>query len=52
MYSYVADIPVISNKILRNQWVFKLDGTVSTSTGSFKLTPQITFRYIYPVLPQ
>ncbi|MFL0198245.1 hypothetical protein ACJDU8_22170 [Clostridium sp. WILCCON 0269] len=52
MYTYVADVPVASNKILKNQWVFKLDGKVSTSTGYFKLIPQITFDYIYPVLPQ
>jgi hypothetical protein len=51
MYSYVANIPVISNKILKNQWIFKLDGNVSTSTGYFKLIPQITFSYVYPVLP-
>lgn len=51
-YTYVANVPVISNKTLRNRWTFKLDGTVSTSTGYFNLTPQIKFSYIYPVLPQ
>ncbi|MBK1811925.1 hypothetical protein JHL18_14990 [Clostridium sp. YIM B02505] len=50
-YSYVANVPVISNKLLKNQWAFKLDGTVSTSTAYFKLTPQITFSYVYAVLP-
>lgn len=50
-YTYVADVPVVSNKILKNSWVFKLDGTVSASTGHFDLIPKITFKYIYPVLP-
>ena len=50
-YTYVTDVPVVNNKILKNPWVFKLDGTVSVSTRYFNLIPQITFSYIYPVFP-
>ncbi|APQ96854.1 hypothetical protein [Clostridium botulinum] len=52
MYNYYADIPVISNKILKNRWMFKLDGNVSKYTEYYSLTPEITFKYIYPVLPK
>ncbi|AJA46869.1 hypothetical protein CPAST_c07690 [Clostridium pasteurianum DSM 525 = ATCC 6013] len=52
MYTYVADVPVASNKILKNQWRFKLDGSVSQSYGTFSLIPEIRFSYVYPVLPQ
>ncbi|MCH4200135.1 MAG: hypothetical protein LKF87_10210 [Clostridium tyrobutyricum] len=50
-YTYDTDVPVSSSKHLKNPWIFKLDGSVSKYTGSYKLVPQITFRYIYPVLP-
>ncbi|EDU38738.1 hypothetical protein B2H94_02610 [Clostridium sporogenes] len=52
MYNYYADIPVISKKILKNKWMFKLEGNVSKYTEYYSLTPEITFKYIYPVLPK
>ena len=52
MYNYYADVPVISNKILKNKWMFKLEGNVSKYTEYYSLTPEITFRYVYPILPK
>ncbi|APM40250.1 hypothetical protein [Clostridium kluyveri] len=43
MYTYVADVPVTNNKILKSPWVFQLEGKVSTSTGTYRLIPEITF---------
>lgn len=43
MYTYVADVPVINNKILKSPWVFQLEGKVSTSTRTYRLIPEITF---------
>lgn len=53
MYSYGADIPVISHKLLKSRWMFKLDGNVSSSLyTNFSLIPEIRFSYVYPQLPQ
>ncbi|WP_446896970.1 hypothetical protein ACSVC9_08005 [Clostridium sp. LBM24168] len=50
-YTFTTDVPVLNNKLLKNVWTFKLDGNVSKYTGTYKLLPEITFHYVYPVLP-
>ena len=51
-YTFNADIPVVTNKLLKSKWNAKLEGNVSKYTKSYSLTPSITFSYVYPQLPQ
>lgn len=52
-YDYSGNnVAVINKKYLQNIWSFKLDGRVSRYKRYYSFTPQITFRYVYPVLPR
>ncbi|KHD36711.1 hypothetical protein NL50_09305 [Clostridium acetobutylicum] len=51
-YSNIADVPVSENKLVKSDWIFKLEGSLYRYTNYYTLTPQIIFRYIYPILPR
>lgn len=48
----VARPPSTINKLFRNKWDVKIDGTVSDTSKPYSLTPKIHFSYVFPVLPQ
>ena len=50
-YSYIANLPVSLNKYVKDNWMVKVTGNVSSSSRPFTLTPQLYISYVYAITP-
>lgn len=50
-YTYDANIPVMNNDYVKDNWMVKVTGNVSSSSRPFTLYPNLYFSYVYAVVP-